>query len=122
VLEIGGDHVIARADHSLDRQVQAVSTVIGENPALGRGTTEELVEHVAGAVEHALGVDRHAMAGASGVRQMVPGELIEGHVNGFGLGETGCRVIEINHVRLPFRRLLATFNCQCIESKGCVPW
>src|SRR5262249_49097804 len=61
---------------------------------------EELVEQVAGVVEGVLGGEGHLVAGAAGVGQALAREVVEGLVDGLGLGEAGGGVVEVDHGRL----------------------
>ena len=103
VLEVGGDDVIARRQHALERHVEGVGAVEREDKPLRPLAVEELVEQVPAVVEGALGGQRHLVAGAAGIGQVVPGEAVEGLVDALGLGEAGGGVVEVDH-RVPLRK------------------
>ena len=52
-------------------------------------------------VEGMLGGQRHLVSGPAGIGEALPREAIEGLIDGFGLGETGGGVVEVDHWRLP---------------------
>ena len=97
VLQVGGDDVVAFLEHPLEGHIERVGAVEREDEALGRFAVEELVEHVAGVVQGVLGRQGHLVAGAARVSEVLAGEAVKGLVNGFGLGETGGGVIEVDH-------------------------
>ena len=65
----------------------------------GPFAVEELVEQMPAVVEGALGGEGHLVPGPAGVGQRLPGEAVQGLVDGFGLGETGGGVVEVDHLR-----------------------
>src|SRR5262249_13040032 len=95
VFQVGGDDVGGVVQHALERHVQGVGAVEGEDEPVGAAAVEEPVEPVAGVVEGVLGGQGHLVPGPAGVGQRVPGEVVEGGVYALGLRETGGRVIEV---------------------------
>jgi len=102
MLQVGRDHVIALPDDSLDRQVQPVGAVERKDPALRSFAAKELVERVSRIVQCSLGPDCHPVPGPARVRQAGSRETIEGLVDGFGLGEAGGGVVEVDHEWRPW--------------------
>src|ERR1700678_3199003 len=97
MLEVGGDDMIAGLEGPLDRDVQSVGAIEREDPALGRGALEELVEHVTSRVKFPFGGDSHPVPCPARVRQAGAGEMVKGLIDGLGLGEAGGGVVEVNH-------------------------
>ena len=101
MLQVRRDDVVARLDRALDRDVQGVGAIQGEDPAFGVLAVEEPVERVPRLVERPLRLGRHPVPRAAGVGQLGAGELVEREVDRLGLREAGGRVVEVDHVEFP---------------------
>ncbi len=98
VLQIGRNDMVSLRQQALECHVQGIGAVESEDEALGSFAVEELVEQMAGIVEGAFGSQCHLVPGSTRVGEVLAGEAVESLIDGFGLGETGGGVIEVNHV------------------------
>ena len=97
MFQVGGDDVIAVGEDALEGHVEGVGAVEREDEAFRLLAVEELVEQMAAVVEGVFGGEGHLVAGPAGVGKVMPREAIEGLVDGFGFGETGGGVVEVDH-------------------------
>jgi len=97
VLHAGGDNVVAGpGEDALDGQDQAVGAVEGHDDVVGLGAVEQAGDAFAGFVDDLTGFDGFLIRAAAGGGSYLMGIPVHGLMDGFGLGETGGGVIEID--------------------------
>jgi hypothetical protein len=98
MLEVCSEDVITLGQNSLERHVQGIGAVEGEDETLWTLAVKELVEQMTGIVESTFGSQCHLVPGSAWIGEVLASEAVEGLVDGFGLGETRRCIVEVSHV------------------------
>jgi len=97
VLHAGGDNMIARTgEDALDGQDQAVGAVEGHDDVVRLGDIEQTGDAFTGFVDNLTGFDGFLIRAAAGGGPYLMGIPVHGLMDGFGLGEAGSGIIEID--------------------------
>src|SRR5260370_21747495 len=97
VFQVGRDDVIAIGKDSLERHVQRVRAVEGEDESLRPVAVKELIEQMPAVVERALGRQSHLVPRPSRIGEIIPRKAIERLIDRLRLGETRGGVVEVDH-------------------------
>jgi len=96
VLDGRGDDVVAGLKQPVQRLIQAVGAVERENNAIGTFGAQQLGDSFAAAADDGGGLHGRAIGAAPDGGPVFAIVFVDGRINGFGLGKTCRRVVEIN--------------------------
>jgi hypothetical protein len=99
VLGVGGDDVVAFLEQPLDRDVEAVGGVEGQDDAVRALGVQQPRERLAAALDPLLRLDGHPVARAPGIAGGLPRELVHRAVDALRLRPGGGGVVEVDHRR-----------------------
>ncbi|GBD35684.1 hypothetical protein HRbin36_00798 [bacterium HR36] len=96
VLKIARDHVVTFTEYPLDRHVQRVRAIEGENKPLWRLAVKKLVQQVPGFIQHVLRRQGHAMPCTSRIGQTCPRKFIHRLIHTIRLRKRRRRIVQVN--------------------------
>ena len=96
MFERRGDDVVAGAEQTVEGEIQTVGGVEGENDSLWGFGPEQFGSASAAAIDEGLYFETRAISAATDGGSELPLVVIDGRIDGFGLGEAGGGVVEVD--------------------------